>query len=171
MVGRLSVESADSPYQTCLIFDHRLSRPTGIGRLESADSRPPILRGPSGYGHLHSEATGIGILKSANIAIGRRQNGAVATGLKCVEGGSKIQMFGALDGGPQCRLSIPRNGNVPCRYFINFPVYFLNSLMSPVDFKKWQCPLSLFLKVSLSILREFNVTCRFQEMAVSPCRI
>ena len=31
IVGRLSVESADSPYQTCLIFDHQLSRLMGIG--------------------------------------------------------------------------------------------------------------------------------------------
>ena len=31
---------------------------------------------------------------------------------------------GALDGAPQCHLSILRNGNVPCRYFRNFPVDF-----------------------------------------------
>ena len=31
---------------------------------------------------------------------------------------------GALDGGPQCRLSILRNGNVPCHYFLNVPVDF-----------------------------------------------
>ena len=36
-------------------------------------------------------------------------------------------LLGALDGGgggPQCRLSILRNGNVPCRYFLNVPVDF-----------------------------------------------
>ena len=27
-------------------------------------------------------------------------------------------------GGPQCRMSIFRNGNVPCRYFSNFNVDF-----------------------------------------------
>ena len=39
-------------------------------------------------------------------------------------------------GGPQCRLSILRNGNVPCRYFLNFPVELKKSLMAPVDFRK-----------------------------------
>ena len=42
----------------------------------------------------------------------------------------------ALDWGPECRLSILRNGNVPCRYFWNVPVdlkkspvtYYENSL-------------------------------------------
>ena len=29
---------------------------------------------------------------------------------------------GLLTGGPQCRLLILRNGNVPCRYFLEFPV-------------------------------------------------
>ena len=28
-----------------------------------------------------------------------------------------LARIGALDGGPQCHLSILRNGNVPCRYF------------------------------------------------------
>ena len=32
--------------------------------------------------------------------------------------------LGALDGGPQCRLSILRNGNVPCHYFLDFSVDF-----------------------------------------------
>ena len=32
--------------------------------------------------------------------------------------------IGALDGGPPCRLSILRNGNVPCGYFRNVPVDF-----------------------------------------------
>ena len=61
-------------------------------------------------------------------------------------------VLGAFMGGPQCRLSILRNGNGPCRYFRKFPInlkivqcrlsilrntngpchYFLNS---PVDFK------------------------------------
>ena len=64
--------------------------------------------------------------------------------------------------GPQCRLSILRNGNVPCRYFCHFPVDFelvqcrlLNirntqchifnrfshgiGFMSPVDLKKRLC--------------------------------
>ena len=33
-------------------------------------------------------------------------------------------VLGPLMGGPQCRLSILRNGNVPCHYFSNFPVDF-----------------------------------------------
>ena len=42
----------------------------------------------------------------------------------------------ALDGGPQCRMSILRNGNVacPCHLF---------SLMSHVEFKKRLYPMSL----------------------------
>ena len=46
-------------------------------------------------------------------------------------------------GGPHCRLSILRNGNVPCRYFFNFPV----------DLKIAQC--------RLSILRNDNVPCHY----------
>ena len=34
------------------------------------------------------------------------------------------ESVGAIDGGPQCRLSILRNGIVPCRYFRNVPVDF-----------------------------------------------
>ena len=45
----------------------------------------------------------------------------------------------------QCRLSILRNDNVPCRYFSN----------APVDFKVVQCRLSNLRKrrVALSVLR------------------
>ena len=48
-------------------------------------------------------------------------------------------------GGPQCRLSILGNDNVPCRYFLNVPV----------DFKIVQCRLSNLRKgrVALSNLR------------------
>ena len=59
--------------------------------------------------------------------------------------------MGPLMGGPQCRLSILRNGNVPCRYFSNVPV----------DFEIVQCRLSIemtmspvvIFKMFLSILR------------------
>ena len=66
--------------------------------------------------------------------------------------------LGPSTGDPQCRMSILRNGNVPCRYFCNFHVDFRTSpvefkdrpmsliffpmslgSMSHVDFKKWQC--------------------------------
>ena len=46
-------------------------------------------------------------------------------------------------GGPQCRLWILRNGNVPCHYFRNVPV----------DSKIVQC--------RLSILRNGNVPCHY----------
>ena len=46
-------------------------------------------------------------------------------------------------GGPQCRLSILRNGNVPCHYFLDFPV----------DFK--------IVQYHLSILRQGNVPCHY----------
>ena len=59
------------------------------------------------------------------------------------EGQGSGVSFGALNGGPQCRLAILRNGNVPCRYFLNFPV----------DYKIVQC--------RLSILRKDNVPCRY----------
>ena len=57
---------------------------------------------------------------------------------------------GPLMVGPQCRLSILRNGNVPSHFcFINFPVDLLKkSPMWPVNFKKWQCPMSPFFKRS-----------------------
>ena len=51
-------------------------------------------------------------------------------------------MLGPLMGGPQCRLSILRNVNVPCHYFLNVPV----------DFKMPQ--------YHLSILRNGNVPCQ-----------
>ena len=54
-----------------------------------------------------------------------------------------IGAYGAFDGGPQCRMSILKNGNVPVAIFFNVPV-----LMLPVDFKKRQCPLSLFFRCS-----------------------
>ena len=57
---------------------------------------------------------------------------------------------GPLMGGPQCRLSILRNGNVPCRYFLNVPV----------EFKIVQC--------RLSILKTPNVAFQLKKMAMSP---
>ena len=61
-------------------------------------------------------------------------------------------------GGPQCRLSILRNGIVPCRYFLNVPV----------DFKTAQC--------RMSILRNGNVPCCYfsnvpVEFKVVQCRL
>ena len=66
--------------------------------------------------------------------------------------------YGALDGGPPYRLSILRNGNVPCRYFFNFPV----------DFKIVQC--------HLLILRNGNVPCHYfskvpDDFKVVKCRL
>ena len=55
-----------------------------------------------------------------------------------------MTLAGALDGGGggiQCRLSILRNGNVPCHYFLNVPV----------DFKVVQCPLSNLRKCHVGL--------------------
>ena len=65
---------------------------------------------------------------------------------------------GPLMGCPQCRLSNLGNGNVPCRYFLNFPV----------DFAIVQC--------RLSILRNDNVPCRYfsnvpVDFKVVKCRL
>ena len=49
---------------------------------------------------------------------------------------SLCQNVRALEGGPQCRMSISRNGNVACHCH-------LFSLMSHVEFKKRLCPMSL----------------------------
>ena len=51
--------------------------------------------------------------------------------------------MGPLMGG---RLTVLRNGNVPCRYFCDCPVDFKIVPMSPVEFNKRQFPLSLFQK-------------------------
>ena len=53
-------------------------------------------------------------------------------------------VLGPLMGGPQCRLSILRNGNVPCRYFGILPVDFKIAL-SRLSILS---PLSLILKCS-----------------------
>ena len=45
-------------------------------------------------------------------------------------------------GGPQCRLSILRNGNVPCRYF-------------------WNVPVDLKIVQRRAILRNGNVPCHY----------
>ena len=57
----------------------------------------------------------------------------------------KQDPLGPLMGGPQCRLSILRNDNVPCCYFSNISV----------DFKVVQCRVLNLRKrpVALSILR------------------
>ena len=49
-----------------------------------------------------------------------------------------IQTKGALDWGSPCRLSILRNANVACLCRLCMP-------MSHVEFKKWLCPMSLYL--------------------------
>ena len=63
-----------------------------------------------------------------------------------------------MGGPPQCRLSILRNGDVPCRYFLNVPV----------DFK--------IVQYRLSILRKDNVPCRYfsnvpVDFKVVQCRL
>ena len=61
-------------------------------------------------------------------------------------------------GDPKCHLSILRNGDVPCRHFLNFPV----------DFEIIQC--------CMSILRKDNVPCRYfsnvpVDFKVVQCRL
>ena len=41
--------------------------------------------------------------------------------------------------GPKCRMSILRNGNVPCYYFCNIHVDFKISLMLHVEFRNGPC--------------------------------
>ena len=58
-------------------------------------------------------------------------------------------------GGPQCRMSILRNGNIACLFHLFFS-------MSHVEFKKRPCPMSLYFypscRMSLSAMShvEFN---------------
>ena len=69
--------------------------------------------------------------------------------------------IGALDGGGggggQCRLSILRNGNVPCHHSLDFPV----------DFKIAKCRLSNLRKGPCHVgnicahVDKLHVTCRF----------
>ena len=44
--------------------------------------------------------------------------------LTLFKGGGGGALKGPLMGGPQCRLSILRNGNVPLHYSLDFPVDF-----------------------------------------------
>ena len=70
-----------------------------------------------------------------------------------------------LTGRPQCRMSILGNGHVPSlSLFLQCSCRFENGLMSHVDFKI--CHVSFFPRVARP-----HVACRFQEMAMSPCRI
>ena len=67
--------------------------------------------------------------------------------------------MGPLMGGPQCRLSILRNDNVPCRYFLKVPV----------DFKVVKCRLLNLRKrrVALSILRVKGLTYFYLQLVNS----
>ena len=70
----------------------------------------------------------------------------------------------ALDGGPQCRLSILRNAHVPCNYFFNFHV----------DFKKALCRMSKLINTLFQVVYFYSrvtrlyVACHFYEMAMLP---
>ena len=69
---------------------------------------------------------------------------------------------GALDGGPQCRMSILRNANVACHCRLFSP-------MSHVEFKKMLCPVSLYFTPMSHVTRP-NAACQIKEMLMSPCR-
>ena len=68
-----------------------------------------------------------------------------------------MSTVGPLTGGPQCRMSILRNGHVPCYYFYNFHV----------DFKMVACPMSILRTTHVMSLIQFphvarlHVACRF----------
>ena len=67
--------------------------------------------------------------------------------------------LGALDGGPQCRLSILRNGNVPCCYFLSFAV----------GFKMPKRRLSIFGKTfSFPIYRQHSQRGKCQDVCLKP---
>ena len=54
---------------------------------------------------------------------------------------------GALDGGLQCRMSISRNGYVPCHNILQILCRFLDSLM-------------LVVNLSLKVFKETSMSCR-----------
>ena len=83
--------------------------------------------------------------------------------LHCVGNGTYCKnKQGALDGGPHCRMSILRNGNIacPCRLF---------SPMSHVKFKKRLCPMSLQFLAPVTC---HKAPCRMShvEFKKCPCR-
>ena len=69
-------------------------------------------------------------------------------------------------GGGQCRLSILRNGNVPCRYFLNVPVGFKMPQCRLLISRNGNVPCQYFFKCCLSILR----TCHVALSILSPQR-
>ena len=77
---------------------------------------------------------------------------------------------GPLMGGPQCRLSILRNGNVPCRYFSDFPVDFKIVQRRLSILRNGNVPFHYILNFPVDFKR---VLCRLSNLrkTMSPCRI
>ena len=71
-----------------------------------------------------------------------------------LEDAASHAMMGPLTGGPQCHMSILRNGNVPCSYIHNFHV----------DFKIAKCRLSILRK---GLCHDGNT---FYSIEKCPCR-
>ena len=106
-------------------------------------------------------------------------------------------MLGPLTGGPQCRMSVLRHGNVLCRYFCKFHVDFriakcdlsnlregpchigniflkLTGFMSHVDFKKCQCRPADFKgqgPPGCSIMYSYICYHRLSTPEVQPCAL
>ena len=73
----------------------------------------------------------------------------------------ELDFQGSLTRGPQCRMSILRNGNVPCCCFCNFHVDFKISECRLSNVKNGPCHVGIFSHV----YRRHVI-----EMPVSPCR-
>ena len=75
--------------------------------------------------------------------------------VSCRRGWGHVGGVGPLMGGPQCRMSNLRNGNVPCRYFYNIHV----------DFKIVYCRMSNlrngYVTNIISHVDRLHVACRF----------
>ena len=69
--------------------------------------------------------------------------------------------IGALDGGSGCRISILRKANVACLCCLKFP-------LSPVEFKKCQCLMSLYY-LSQCHCRYYKGSCCPVEFKKWPC--
>ena len=69
------------------------------------------------------------------------------------------------------RLSILRNGNVPCRYFLIFPVDFKMPQCRLLILRNDNVPCHYLFLMFLTILRWCNVACLIHGNAMSPCQI
>ena len=69
-------------------------------------------------------------------------------------------------GVPRCRLSIVRNGNVHCRYFLNFPVDFKIVLCRLLILRKFNDNVPCCYSVNFNVYSSMS-TVKFKK---TPCR-